>query len=114
MKVFNKTRNCEIANNAEVAQSLLERMKGLLGRKNLAEGEGLLLKPCFQIHTFFMKFPIDVLFLTNGYEVIKTITNFKPFRISNLYMRSGSALELPCGVIEKTKTEAGDLISFEN
>ena len=63
MRAINSTRNRELAGSLTVADKLLLRMKGLLGRKSLDHGEGLWIKPCMGIHTFGMRFPIDVIFL---------------------------------------------------
>ena len=112
MQAFNKTKNECLARDLAVAQSFLARVKGLLGKQSIKEGEGMLLEPCYQIHTCFMKFPIDILFIDKNLNVIKLIKNMVPFRISGIYMRAKGALELPSGKLEETRTEIGDLISF--
>lgn len=113
MRIFNKTKNRPLVFNLSIAESFIDRLKGLLGRKHLPDGEGVLLKPCCQIHTWFMKFPIDVLFLDKNYLVRHIIRNLKPFRISGIYFKAQNVVELPSGTIEKTKTEVGDLLVIE-
>ena len=95
-----------------MAASLLGRMKGLLGRRELKSGEAMVLSPCNSIHTFFMQFPIDVLFLDKNRRIIRIIPSLKPFRLSGLYFNAASAVELPAGAA-KDKASIGDLLSFE-
>jgi uncharacterized protein len=79
-----------------VADTALSRLKGLLGRKSLASGEGLLLQPASSVHTFFMRFPIDVVFLDGELRVLALVANLKPWRAA---ARRGAraVLELPAG-----------------
>ena len=65
---------------ADVAASFLQRAKGLIGRSSLPPGEGLLIERCNAIHTFFMKFPIDAIFLDRRGRVVKTVRNIRPWR----------------------------------
>jgi uncharacterized membrane protein (UPF0127 family) len=112
MKAWNRRNNRELSNNVEVADCLLKRMKGLLGKSEMLAGEGLWIKPCKSIHMFFMKFPIDVVFLNKKNQVIAVRENLKPNRITRLYPRAVSVLELPAGTIEATATEVGDEIEI--
>ena len=66
---------------AEVAHTFLERTRGLIGRKGLAPGHGLLIERCNAIHTFFMKFPIDAVFLDRKNRVVKTVRGIRPGRL---------------------------------
>ena len=65
---------------AEVAESFAARAKGLIGRRGLESGRGLLIKRCNCIHTFFMRFPIDATFLDRRGEVVKVVRNIRPWR----------------------------------
>ena len=65
---------------AKVARSLFERMRGLIGTKRLEKDEGMLILRCNAIHTFFMSFPIDAVFLDRSDRVVKTVRNIKPWR----------------------------------
>jgi hypothetical protein len=87
-------------------------MKGLLGKKELPQGEALWIKPCFSVHTFFMKFAIDVLFLNKKNQVIAAINNLTRNRMTRLYPQSLSVLELPTGTIDDTNTAIGDKIEI--
>ncbi len=109
MKVINKTRQTTLAENAVIAKTPLKRMIGLLNRKGLEPGEALIIKPCNSIHTFFMRFPIDVVFVDANNRITKTIRSMRPFRISGIYLNALFVIELPAGTLEKTSTQAGDI-----
>ena len=85
---------------------MFTRMRGLLGRKGLDEGEGLLLRPAPSIHTFFMRFPIDVVFVARDGEVVKVVPALKPWR-SAAARGARSALELAAGEAERRDIHAG-------
>ncbi|MBQ3290562.1 MAG: DUF192 domain-containing protein [Kiritimatiellae bacterium] len=67
--------------DAEVAETLAERLRGLIGRDGLAPGTGMLITRCYCIHTCFMRFPIDATFLDRRGEVVKTVRNIRPWRL---------------------------------
>jgi len=112
MKAYNVRNSKELSNSVAVADSLLKRMKGLLGKKEMLNGEALWIKPCISVHTFFMKFPIEVVFLNKRNQVIATIRNLQPNRITGFYFKSTSVLEMPAGVLEATDTRVGDEIEI--
>ena len=93
--------------NCAVADTPLRRLKGLLGKKELQPGEGLLLRPASAIHTFFMRFPIDVVFLDRELHVLGLATNLRPWRAAG---RRGAraVLELPAGECERRDIRPGD------
>lgn len=110
MRAINSTRQTELASRLVVADNIFTRMKGLLGRNSLAEGEGLLIRPCKGIHTFGMKFPIDVVFLDSRNLVIAVHKELASNRLTPIYPKGASVLELPAGTIEATATKIGDEI----
>jgi len=112
MIAVNLRTHKELATEVKVADTLFTRMKGLLGRKELPFGEALWIKPCFSVHTFFMKFPIDVIFLNKKNQVIAAVSNLTPNRMTRLYPQSFSVLELPTGTIAASNTEVGDEIKI--
>jgi len=112
MKAVNLRTHKELATNVKVADNLFTRMKGLLGKKELLEGEALWIKPCFSVHTFFMKFPIDVIFLNKKNQVIVAVSNLTPNRMTRLYPQSFSVLELPSGTIVASNSQIGDIIEI--
>ena len=66
---------------ARVARSFAERAKGLIGTKDLLDGEGMLILGCNAVHTFFMSFPIDVTFLDREDRVVRVVRNVRPWRL---------------------------------
>lgn len=101
-----------LADKAGIADNFLKRLIGLLSRSTLHDGEGLILKPSNSIHTCFMRFAIDVLFLDKNNRVIAMLPSLRPFRLSPIYFNALSTIELPAGVIEKTMTWLGDSIDI--
>ena len=113
MKVSNISRGVVLAQEALLADKLWQRVKGLLGEKILLQGHGLVLRPCNSIHTCFMGFPIDVLFVDKANHVIKALSYLKPFRLTLLYFNAYLAIELPVGVIQASGTSEGDTLLLE-
>lgn len=110
MKIINQTKNTILAEDALKADNFFTRIKGLLGRRDLKKGEALILQPCDSIHTFFMKFPIDILFVDKTNRIIKVIPSLRPFRVTPIYFRANLAVELPEGTIQSTFTKEEDII----
>jgi uncharacterized membrane protein (UPF0127 family) len=84
---------------------------GLLGRRGLAKDEGLLLTPCTSVHTFFMRFPIDILYLDRERVVVKAVRALRPFRVSACLRGGHSILELAAGALEASGTQVGDRLA---
>ncbi len=112
MQIINKSKGASLATEAIIANTPLSRLKGLLGRRGLKKDEALIIKPCNSIHTFFMRFPIDVLFIDRENKVIKALSAIKPFRLSGIYINASFAIELPSGVILESLTSEGDEIAI--
>jgi uncharacterized protein len=111
MKVSNLTRQTVIAQNIEVADRASTRRKGLLGRNNLSAGEGLWIIPCESVHTFFMRFSIDLVYLDRALKVTKIRSNVPPWRLSAC-LSAHSVIELAPGTIQTTQTREGDQLEF--
>src|ERR671933_501976 len=90
-----------------VADGMFTRMRGLLGRKGLDAGEGLLLRPAPSIHTFFMRFPIDVVFLGRDGTVLKIRANVRPWRLAGC-RGAHATLELAAGEAERRLIRRGE------
>lgn len=101
-----------MADRADIADTAAKRNTGLLKHSNLEPGEGLWIVPCEGVHTFRMKFPIDVVFLSKKRVILKTRPNMVRSRIA-LCLRAHSVLELPAGTLESTGTLAGDQLELE-
>lgn len=112
-RVRNLTRNTLLADQAARAVTFTERFQGLMGVTELPLGQGLHIAPCTSIHTFFMKIPIDALFLDASQQVIDVCHALTPWRMSRVYFGAKSVLELPAGTAAASKTEAGDRLVFE-
>ena len=112
-RVMNVTRNTLLADGAARADSFLSRFKGLMGVEQLPLGEGLHIAPCNSIHTFFMKIPIDAVFLDAQSQVVDICHAIAPWRVSKVYFGAKSVLELPAGTAAAAQTQAGDRLSFE-
>ena len=111
VKWVNSTRPGLLADRVQEAFRLWPRVKGLLGRQGLAAGEGLWLMPCRQVHTWFMRFPIDVIFLDGEQNVVGLCPILAPFRLSPYFRRARSALELAAG--EAAQVGLGDKLQYE-
>ncbi len=115
MRVINKKTKKVVVQKLEKATTVWKRLKGLLGRKSLPKGHGLLiLRSGNSIHTFFMKFSIDLVFI-NRKGVVKHIANsVKPWRIvfAPVFGRT-DCLELPAGTVKAAGVKLGDILSVE-
>ncbi|MEW6556208.1 MAG: DUF192 domain-containing protein [Elusimicrobiota bacterium] len=111
MKLYNLTKNRIVIDNLKIAEKFSERLKGLLGKQNIELTEGLLIKNCNCIHMFFMKFPIDAVFLRTErrtdtehnteqtqnktiYKTVKILYNIKPWQICLPVRTADSVLEI--------------------
>jgi len=113
IQVVNSTRNVTLAEDAEVADTSAKRREGLLKRAGLAPGEGLWITPCESVHSFFMKFTIDVLYLDRKHRVKKIRPEMRPWRMSAC-LTAHSVLELPAGTIASSGTRRGDQLEIKN
>ncbi|MEX1252752.1 MAG: DUF192 domain-containing protein [Dehalococcoidia bacterium] len=114
MRIYNVTRGAELAGDAFAARSVWKRTVGLLGRAGLDPGEALLIEPCSSIHTAFMRFAIDVLYLNRAGQVVKAVGSMKPFRLSAKWVGAHSVIELPSGAIAASGTEVGDQLTLDD
>ncbi|HAM36261.1 MAG TPA: DUF192 domain-containing protein [Elusimicrobia bacterium] len=112
MIAFNRTRGQAIASRVEKAEDYDSRARGLLGRKTMAADEGLWIVPCPMIHTLFMRFPIDVIFLDRESRVVRVVENLKPWRMSPWVFRARSVLELAGGTL-KGSVRPGDCLEIK-
>jgi uncharacterized membrane protein (UPF0127 family) len=110
MKIINKTKASIVASKAGKADMFLTRMVGLLDRSVLLEGEALIITKCQSIHMFFMKFAIDAIFVNKSDRVVGLVRNIKPFCLSRVFLKASYVIELPVGLIDRSKTSIGDEI----
>ena len=112
MKIINTKNNAVLSDKAKIANTFLGRLVGLLNRSCLVKGEALILKPSWSIHTLFMRFSIDVIFVDKEDKVIAVHYSLKPFRLTPLYPNSSLTIELPENTLESTQTHTGDILKI--
>ncbi len=111
MKIFNVTKDKLIAGGAEEANNIVQKSIGLIGA---AKAKPLILQAQFGIHTFGMRFPIDVLVIDKEHKVAALKESLAPFRFFVWNPKYSLIIELPAGTIGKTKTSIGDTISLKD
>lgn len=111
LRVVNTTRKIEIADRVELAGNGAKRSKGLLGRSGLGPGEGMWIVPCEAVHTFWMKFSLDLVYLDRGNHVAKIKRNVPPWRLSAC-LTAHSVIEFAAGAIGESDLQPGDKLEF--
>lgn len=115
MKNKNKVKILTIDNklileNVIIAESYFSRLKGLMGKNIIEDNEGLLMRPCNSIHTFFMKFNIDIVFIDIDFKVVDVYIDLAPWKISKIYKNAKFVIEGKVGSLSKLKK--GDQIKI--
>lgn len=116
LKVFsvkNVDRGTTLATQARLASSYSARFFGLMGRKRIDDGGGLLLTKTASIHSFFMRFRFDAVFIDRENKVVKIVPAMRQWWIAFGGRGTKDVIELPAGVAEQTGTQPGDVLSFE-
>ena len=112
VRVLNPDKGTVVAEQVELATSFFTRLRGLLGRQGLNDGQGMLIRPTDSIHTFFMRFPIDVIFLDRSDRVLRLIPEMGPNRVSPLVRHGRTVIELPAGALARSRTQVGDQLTL--
>ena len=99
---------CEVC---AVADRPLARLRGLLGQPSPGDGEGLLLEPCWSIHTCFLRYPVDAVFLDRDLRVIDVVADLKPWRFAMRH-RADAVLELGAGAAARAGLRPGDQLGW--
>ena len=113
VNIYNSTKNNIIADKVNIAKTFLTRSIGLLSKTSMPKDEGLIIKPCCSIHTFFMRFPIDVVFIDCKNMVVALYENVLPNRILPIHFSSLYVIELAAGQIANKGIEKKDIIRVE-
>lgn len=100
-RLMNRTKNQELARDVKIASSFFARAKGLLGERSLADGNALWIHSCRSIHTWFMRFPIDVVFVDDRMRVRKVCENVGPWRMTLPSPKLKSVFEMPAGTLSR-------------
>lgn len=112
IKLLKTAQGREIA-RVEVARTTAERMRGLLGRNGLPPGQGMLIERCSSIHTLFMKFSLDVIFLDRDGTVRKVVRRLAPWRLAQAF-GAADVVELAAGALDDLPVQAGDVLKIED
>ena len=108
VRVENVSRSTTVAERVRVAGSSVDRSRGLLGSDSLPDGEGLWIERSPSIHMFFMRYPIDAVFVSASGGVTKVVANLRPWRVVWWARGARDCLELPAGAAARSGTAAGD------
>jgi uncharacterized protein len=108
----NTTRGTVLATDLLEATNPWTRMRGLLGRNELPPGQGLLIRPCQGVHTWFMRFPIDVLHVDRQGTVCRLLPALAPNRCGPMVWQAAYVIELPAGTAAATETRPGDRLAL--
>ena len=103
-----KTDHAEIIHDLGVADGLFARMKGLLGTKSLPVGYGLWIHHCNSIHTFFMNYAIDCIFLDSEMKIVSLVANVAPGKMVWPQFGARSVVEIPAGQLQQVKLQIGE------
>ncbi len=113
VRITNTTRGTTVAGRVRVASSARDRMVGLLRTPEVLPGEGLLIERSPSIHMFFMRYPIDVVFVDRAGRITRTVSKLRPWRIVAWARGARDCIELRAGAIDESGTVAGDQLAFE-
>jgi uncharacterized protein len=113
VQVIDRQSGNVLATRAGWCSSYWQRFKGLMLRRSLPEGEGLVLVPCNAIHMALMRFAIDALFLDRSNTVVKLVQDLKPYRLAMGGRGAHATVEVPAGTIERLGIAVGDQLTFE-
>ena len=112
-RVTNSTRDVVLAEHSARASNPLTRGVGLIGRRGLPADGGLIIQPCNSVVSFFMRFSIDVVFMSGDARVVHMIHSMPPWRTSKIVRGSKLVIELPAGTLADTNTSLGDTIAIK-
>jgi uncharacterized membrane protein (UPF0127 family) len=107
LRLFNQRTDDVLAERVEVAVTRRDRRKGLLGRSGLDPASAIIIAPCFSIHTLFMRFDIDVIFVDEDGRVLKVLRDMTPWRIAG-YPTAHAVVELAAGSLRDRQINVGD------
>ncbi|MCB9746309.1 MAG: DUF192 domain-containing protein [Alphaproteobacteria bacterium] len=112
VEVRNLSRGVMLAAQGRQAESAWERMRGLLGTDTLPEGEAMVIAPCNSVHSFFMRYPFDVIFADADQVVRRVVDSVPPWRMTTPVWGARYAIELPAGTAARCSTQPGDQLEI--
>src|SRR2546425_3730984 len=113
VRAVNSTRGTLVGESVRVADTGLTRIVGLVGERELLPGDGLLIVPSQGVHTWGMRFSIDIAVLDGDWKVVAIRRDIRPFRMTRMFWKAAAVLELPSGRLDSTSTFVGDTIEFD-
>jgi uncharacterized membrane protein (UPF0127 family) len=113
LKVLNQSNGTVLASEAKTAQTFLQRLKGLMFSKALPFGSALHIQPCRSIHTFFMRYSIDIIYMDAQRRIVGLEERLGPGKLGAIFPQVDSVIELPAGTIETTGTQLGQYIQIQ-
>lgn len=111
-RVSNETRGTVLAEHSGRVRNPVSRGLGLMGKRGLPADGGLIIQPCSGVVSFFMRFPIDVVFLDSDGRVVHLVEDLRPWKASKIVRASKMVVELPAGTIARTQTQMGDTVTI--
>jgi uncharacterized membrane protein (UPF0127 family) len=111
---FNVARETFLATAVSVADTQWTRLRGLIGtrRDEFYCGMALWIRPCQSVHTMFMNFPIDIVYLDSSFRVLRVDEHVQPWRVTPMIWKASSVIELPAGTVSHTGTQVGDQLEI--
>lgn len=114
MRITNRTRNTLLGSRVTLASTWLGRLRGFIGRPEPGPGEGILLLPCDAVHTFWMSFDLDVLFLDEKGRVLEVVRSLRPWKRTRRVPKARYVLEVPVGTVDGSGTQVGDELTWRD
>jgi uncharacterized membrane protein (UPF0127 family) len=110
-RLYNETRGALVAERVLAADHFFSRLRGLIGHPPLEPGTVLWIKPCQQVHTHFMRWPLQVVFVDRGMRVLRVVRELRPWRVSPWVRGAHSALE--ASTAEELPVLEGETLSMQ-
>lgn len=110
--LINKSNGVEISRNVMMANTFFKRLKGLMFTKELSPDSAMLIHPCSEIHTFFMNYRIDVLYLNINNVILSIDENMEPGKVGKYRKGAVAVIELPAGRVMETGTKVGQTVEI--
>jgi hypothetical protein len=114
LRAVDTTTGTAIAERLRIADTHWTRFWGLQFTRALPPGDGLWITPCRQVHMFWMRYPIDVVFLDEAHQVVALTPHLRPWRISPLVRQATSVIELPAGTVSRTGLAVGARLAISS
>ncbi|HEY3297627.1 MAG TPA: DUF192 domain-containing protein [Armatimonadota bacterium] len=114
MRITDKRNGRVVARDAVIARSIIAQLKGLMCRREFPEGSALIIPGCRQVHTFFVWFPLDLVFVDKAGKAVRIVEGIRPFEISCYSKKAAQTIELPAGAVSTYDIREGDELLVED